>query len=79
MDPAISRDPPSEGLSGTSGKTRGNCYRRVFVGDYPVGDAGVDEGHLEGAVSEERGDRFEAHAPVDGLGGEGVAELVGVR
>ena len=29
-------------------------------------------------MAEERGDGFEAHASVDGLGGEGVAELVGV-
>ncbi len=29
----------------------------VFVGDDAVGDAGVDEGHLHAAVSEQRGDR----------------------
>ncbi len=29
-------------------------------------------------MAEHGGDRFEAHAAVDGLGGEGVAELVGV-
>jgi hypothetical protein len=50
----------------------------VFVGDGAVGDAGVGHGHLEGFVAEEGGDGFEAHTPVDGLGGEGVAELVGV-
>ena len=50
----------------------------VFVGDDAVGDAGVGEGHLHRAVAEQRGDGFEAHAAVDGLGGEGVAELVGV-
>ena len=53
--------------------------RFVFVGDDAVGDAGVGEGHLHGAVSEQRGDGFEAHAAVDGLGGERVAELVGVH
>jgi len=31
-----------------------------------------------GAVPEQRGDCFEAHPAVDGLGGQGVAELVGV-
>ena len=51
----------------------------VFVGDDAIRDAGVDEGHFHGAMSEERGDRFEAHPAVDGLGGEGVAELVGVH
>ena len=51
----------------------------VFVGHDPVGDAGVGQGHLHGAVPEEGGDGFEAHAAVDGLGGEGVAELVGVH
>ena len=50
----------------------------VGVGDGPVGDAGVDEGHAQCLVAEHGGERFEAHAPVDGLGGEGVAELVGV-
>ena len=50
----------------------------VLVGDDAVGDAGVGEGHVHGAVAEQRGDRFEAHAAVDGLGGEGVAQLVGV-
>ena len=29
----------------------------VFVGDDSVGDAGVGEGHVHGAVTEERGDR----------------------
>jgi hypothetical protein len=29
-------------------------------------------------MAEEGGDGFETHPPVDGLGGEGVAELVGV-
>ena len=28
-------------------------------------------------MTEQSGDRVDAHAPVDGLGGEGVAELVG--
>ena len=50
----------------------------VFVGDGAVGDPGVGHGHLEGSVAQEGGDGFEAHPPVDGLGGEGVAELVGV-
>jgi hypothetical protein len=36
--------------------------------------SGIDPGIL----SEHRGDRFEAHAAVDGLGGQGVAQLVGV-
>ena len=49
----------------------------VGVGDGPVGDAGVDEGHPKCLVSQHGGDRFEAHAPVDGLGREGVTELVG--
>ena len=50
----------------------------VLVGDGAVGDARVGEGHLHRAVSEECCDGFEAHATVDGLGGEGVAELVRV-
>ena len=45
----------------------------VFVGDGPVRDPGVGEGHAQAAVAEQSGDGFEAHPPVDGLGGEGVA------
>jgi len=45
----------------------------VFVGDDPVGDSCVSERHLHGSMPEERRDGFETHAPVDGLGGEGVA------
>jgi len=48
----------------------------VLVSDGLVGDAGVDHGHCEGLVAEERGDRVDAHASVDGLGGEGVSQLV---
>ena len=49
----------------------------VFVGDGLVGDAGVNHCHGEGFVSEQRGDGVEAHAAVDGLGGQGVPQLVG--
>ncbi len=28
-------------------------------------------------MTEKRGDRFDTHAPVDGLGGQSVTELVG--
>jgi hypothetical protein len=48
----------------------------VLVDDGAVSDACVDEGHAHGFVAEHRGDGFEAHASVDGLGGEDVAELV---
>ncbi len=70
-----------EGAGGGGGVVEGvdlGADGGVFVGDDSIGDAGVDEGHLEGAVTEEGGDGFEAHATVDRLGGEGVAELVGV-
>ena len=32
--------------------------------------------HPQRFVAEQRGDRFEAHAAIDGLGGEGVADLM---
>ena len=48
----------------------------VLVGDGLVGDARVDHGHGEGLVAEQGGDGVEAHPAVDGLGGQGVAELV---
>ncbi len=51
----------------------------VLVGHGPVGDAGVHHGHVQAAVAGHRGDRLELHAPVDGLGGEGVPQLVGVN
>ena len=49
----------------------------VFVGDGAVGDAGVNHGHPHRSVSEQGGDRFEGHAPVDGLGGQRVSEVMG--
>jgi hypothetical protein len=49
----------------------------VLVGDGAVGDAGVDEGRPHRVVAEEGGDRFEAHASVDRLGRQRVAQ--GVR
>jgi hypothetical protein len=50
----------------------------VLVGDGAVGDPGVGEGHAQAAMAEQGGDGFEAHPAVDGLGGQGVAQLVGV-
>jgi len=50
----------------------------VLVGDGAVGDAGVDQGHGHRLVPEERGDGFQAHPAVDGLGGQGVPQLVWV-
>jgi len=51
----------------------------VFVGDDAVGDPGVHRGHRQVVMAEQGGDGFEAHAAVDGLGGQGVAQLVGVH
>ena len=48
----------------------------VLVGDGAVGDPGIDHRHAQGAVTQQRGNRLEAHAAVDGLGSERVAELV---
>ncbi len=45
----------------------------VLVGDGPVGDLGIPQGHVEAAVAEQGGDGFEGHASVDGLGGQRVA------
>ena len=50
----------------------------VLVGDDPVGDAGIDEGHLHLLVAEQCSDGFQAHAAVDGLGGQGVPQPVRV-
>jgi integrase/recombinase XerD len=50
----------------------------VLVGDGAVRDPGIHHGHPHRSVPEEGSDRFEAHAPVDGLGGEGVAQAVRV-
>ncbi len=50
----------------------------VLVGDGAVGDLGVAQGHVQAAVAEQRGDGLQAHAAVDGLGGQGVPQLVGV-
>ena len=53
-------------------------HPEVLLGDGPVRDAGIGQGHAHGAVSQQRGDRLEAHAPVDQPGGQGVAQLVGM-
>lgn len=50
----------------------------VLLGDGPVGDLRIDQRHVERLVAEHRGDRFQAHAPVDRLGCQGVAQLVGL-
>jgi hypothetical protein len=52
--------------------------RGVFVGDDAVGDLRVDQCHFHFAVAEQRGDGLEPHA-VDGLGGQGVPQPVGVH
>src|ERR1039458_3910910 len=54
-------------------------HLEVRLGDGVVGDAGIDECHVHGAVPEQRGDRFEAHASIDTLRGERVAQLVGMH
>jgi hypothetical protein len=51
--------------------------REVLLGDGAIRDAGIDHGHGQGLVAEQRSDGVETHAAVDGLGGQGVAELVG--
>ena len=50
----------------------------VLIGDGAAGDLGVAQGHVQAAVAEHRGDRLQAHAAVDRLGGQRVPELVGV-
>jgi hypothetical protein len=42
-----------------------------------VGDAGADHRHGEGLLAGEGADGVAAHAAVDRLGGQGVADLVG--
>ena len=50
----------------------------VFVGDGAIGDPGIDQCHLKVLVTQQGGDGFESHPPVDRLGGEGMAQLVRV-
>lgn len=50
----------------------------VLIGDGAVRDPGAGEGHAHRPVTQQRGDGFETHAAVDRLGGECVAQLVGV-
>ena len=51
-------------------------HREVLVGHGPVGDPGIDHGHSHRSMSEKGGDCLERHAPVDGLGGQRMPELV---
>ena len=50
----------------------------VLLGAGAVGDPGVTQGHVQAAVAKHRGDCLQGHAAVDGLGGQGVPQLVGV-
>ena len=50
----------------------------VLIGDGAVGDLGVAQCHVHAAVAQHRCDRLQAHAAVDRLGGQGVAQLVGM-
>ena len=51
-------------------------HREVFLGHGAVGDAGIHHGHPHRSMAEKGGYRLEAHAPVDGLGGQRVPEPV---
>ena len=60
------------GAFGVGGQCRGGVEGldsvgdvEVFVRDCPVCTLGVGEGHRHGLVSEERGDRVDAHPAVD--------------
>ena len=48
----------------------GLSHPEVLLATVPVRDAGIGQGHAHGAVSQQRGDRLEAHAPVDQPGGQ---------
>ena len=50
--------------------------REVLVGHGAVGDAGINHGHPHRAMPQQSGDGLQRHAPVDRLGGQGVAQLV---
>jgi len=53
-------------------------HRPELLGQVPVRHAGVDRRHLEAAVPEQLTDGLQAHPTVEGLGGQGVAQLVGM-
>ena len=48
----------------------------VLIGDGAAGDFRIAQGHVQAAVTQHRGDRLQAHAPVDRLGGQRLPELV---
>jgi hypothetical protein len=48
----------------------------VLVGHCAVGDLGIDQGHAERLVPEQGGQRLQAHPAIDGLGGQGMPQLV---
>ena len=70
----------AEGVGGQRGVARVEDFdflgdREVLLGDGAVGNLGVAKGHVHAVVAEHRGDGFQAHLAVDGLGGQGVAHL----
>jgi integrase len=48
----------------------------VFLGDGAVGDSCINHGHPHRSMSEKGSDRFQGHATVDGLSGQGVAQAM---
>ena len=51
----------------------------VLVGYVLIGDTGIDESHPRRAVTQQGGDRFEAHPSVEALGRQCVTKLVGMN
>ena len=80
-DPAHvgSFDAGRERLAALVARLDGLGHPEVLLGHRPIGDACVGQRHAHGAVSEQGGDGFEAHASVDHPGGQRVAELMGMN
>ena len=51
-------------------------HGEVLVSHGLIGDTRVDHCHRQRLMAEQSGDGIQAHAPIDGLGGQGVPKLV---
>ena len=49
---------------------------RILLLQGVLSNAGVYQGHGEGAVAQEGGDALQGHVPVDGQGSQGMAQAV---
>ena len=83
----LAAEPVHAGSGGVGGELGGLTVEgfdfladgEVLISDGAAGDFRIPQGHVQAAVAEQGGDRFQAHPAVDGLGGQSVTQLMRVN